>query len=430
MPAFVGLDFGTTNSALALAEVTGNVSVARFASRDQVFDTFRSVLFFECEEQAGGGAPRIEAGPRAIERYLDSDGNGRLIQSVKSFLASRSFTETSICGEPYTLEDLIGIIARRMRTAAEEQFAGMGQRLVAGRPVHFASQNPQDQDGIAEARLRRALARAGYDEVHFVFEPVAAAYDYESRLDHDQLVLIADFGGGTSDFSVLHVGPSYHHVEPSRRQILAVDGVGIAGDVFDARIIRHVVSPRLGLGSSYRSVNQLLEMPSWLYSHLERWHFLSLLKSPKNLRLLEKLRYQAVQPETIEAFLHVVVSDLGFHLYQAVNRLKAELSTREKARLRFVSAPVQIDCAVARADFEHWIAADLERIAACVDRTVAAAAVQAAQIDRVFMTGGSSFVPAVRRIFAERFGAERLSFGNEFVSVARGLALCARDLFA
>jgi hypothetical chaperone protein len=428
MPYHLGLDFGTTNSALAAADTSGRVSVVRFPVRGEDLDTFRSILFFDGQEPEL--PPVVEAGPLAIERYLESEAHGRLIQSIKTFLASESFTETRICGRPYTLEDLVALIVAPMRAAAEKQFGVLDRRLTVGRPVHFAGQHRLETDTIAEERLRRALAKVGFDDVHFVLEPVAAAYHYESHLARDELVLVADFGGGTSDFSILRLGPSYHHRRTGQRELLAVDGVGIAGDLFDARTLHHVVSPELGLGSAYRSADKVLPVPLWLYSHLERWHFLSMLKSPKNLRLLDKLHYQALEPRKIAAFTHIVVNDLGFHLYRAVSDAKVALSNRQEAPLCFAHPPVFIQRTVSRPDFEEWIRPDVERIAACVDRCLGSAAVGADRIERVFMTGGSSFVPAIRRIFEARFGADRLRYGDEFVSVARGLALRARDVFS
>src|SRR5262249_2735795 len=155
----------------------------------------------------------------------------------------------------------------------------LGRRAVVGRPVHFAGPGRPDDDDLGQQRLRAALARAGFDDVAFVLEPVAAAYDYECTLDHDELVFIADFSGGPSDFSVLRVGPGARGAAPAER-VLACDGVAIAGDVFDARIIRHVVSPLLGRGTEYESTGgKALEIPRWLYGHLEQWHTLSMLKT-------------------------------------------------------------------------------------------------------------------------------------------------------
>jgi len=214
----VGLDFGTTNTALALADAAGEVAVVPFAGGE----SFRSVLHFLCPERAGR-PPSIEAGPAAIARYLDAGAEGRLIQSVKSFLATRAFHETTICDQRWTLEQLVGLLLERLRRAAEAQVGDLGGRAVVGRPVHFAGPGRAGDDDVAEARLRAGLARAGFDDVTFVLEPVAAAYHYERGLDHDELVFIADFGGGTSDFSVLRVGPGARRDGAGARRVLAID---------------------------------------------------------------------------------------------------------------------------------------------------------------------------------------------------------------
>lgn len=170
-------------------------------------------------------------------------------------------------------------------------------------------------------------------------------------------------------------------------------------------------------------------MPRWLYAHLEQWHTLSLLKTPRNLQLLRRLRHDAQEPERLEWLLFLVESDLGFALHEAVDAAKQALSRGDAARLAFHEPPLRLDTPITRAEFERWIARELDAIAGCADRTLRRAGVEARDVDRVFMTGGSSFVPAVRRIFETRFGTERLRGGGEFVSVARGLAACGRELF-
>jgi len=167
-------------------------------------------------------------------------------------------------------------------------------------------------------------------------------------------------------------------------------------------------------------------VPSWLYALLERWHHVSFLRSTKTLRLLHDLRRDALAPAPLEALLHLVQHDLGFELYQSVQRVKLELSTQATSRFVFRDGPLAIEAPVSRAEFEAWIGDELAGFEACVDGLLAGWGVATADVDRVFLTGGSSLVPAVRRIFAERFGSGRLDAGDEFVSVARGLALSAR----
>jgi hypothetical chaperone protein len=416
MAAAIGLDFGTTNSAIAVAGADDVVELIRFGAGS----TFRSVLFFDADERGADGRPLAVAGPAAIERYLAADGAGRLIQSMKSYLASRSFRATQVFTSVYTLEMMIALILRALRAAAPAPGV-----VVVGRPVRFAGADSADDDAYAVGRLRAALGQAGLDAVIFEHEPVAAAAHYERRLAADELVLVADFGGGTSDFCLVRVGPSWRG-RPDR--ILGVEGVALAGDAFDAAILRHLVAPELGRGGRYTVDGKELPVPPWLYRHLERWHHLSFLKTRENLALLERIEdgSDPAQRARVAAFRHVIDNDVGYHLYRAVERVKVELSTRPYATLRF--AEPTIEKTVARDEFESWIRPELDAIAAAVDRLCAAARVEPATIDRVFMTGGSSFVPAVQRLFATRFGAGQLVGGDELTSIASGLALRAREL--
>jgi hypothetical chaperone protein len=425
----LGLDFGTTNSALAVAAADGRAELAEFRTPVGSAATFRSILHFHPEIRERGGRLVPAAGPRAIERFLEAEGEGRLIQSPKSFLASRLFHSTTVYGTVFSLQTLIGFIVRALREEAEARLGPLGARVVVGRPVRFANASDPDHEELALRRLRAALENAGFREVGFELEPVAAALHYESGLDHDELVLIGDFGGGTSDFSLVRVGPGARRLasQDGRDRVLATDGVGIAGDAFDAKIVRHLVAPALGRGARFRSVfGRVLPVPTWIYSHLERWHHLSFLRSRKTLQLLLDLRREALEPEKLEGLVHLVTAELGFALYRAVEHVKHELSRAPLSRFAFHDGPVSIEADVARADFEGWIEEELAEIAGCVDAVLAAAGASAADVDRVFLTGGSSFVPAVIRIFEERFGAERIRRGGELTSVASGLALSAR----
>jgi hypothetical chaperone protein len=364
------------------------------------------------------------AGGRAIDAYLEADGSGRLIQSLKTYLADRGFQATNIFSATHSLTELLTLLLVDIRARAEEQLGPIGSRLVVGRPVSFAGSSSPEHETLAIERLRTSLAAAGWHDVTFEYEPVAAAYFYESTLEHDEQVLIADFGGGTSDFSLLEVGPSYR--AGKRRRILGTEGVGIAGDALDARIMQHVVAPRLGAGSSYRSMfGKELAVPIWIYKHLNRWHHLSFLKSRKSIDMLEDIARQGKDPAPIRALLHVLEHDLGYHLYRAVERAKVDLSSSDAARFRFSEPPLEIEANVTRAEFESWIADELLAMEACVDRLLARTGIGPAGVDRVFMTGGSSFVPAVRRIFDARFGHEKVRAGGELISVASGLALRA-----
>jgi hypothetical chaperone protein len=421
----IGLDFGTTNSAMALATPDG-ATLATFWDGQQQITTFRSVLYFDPDDLGPTGKPRATAGPEAIQSYVQAGTRGRLIQSLKSFLASPLFSQTTIFGTRYTLEGLIATIVRQLKNAAETQFGQFSPHVVVGRPAHFSGADDDAADARALQRLQTAITQAGFAHVEFVLEPVAAAYQYEQQLDHDELVLIADFGGGTSDFSLIQLGPTARQRGQRSDDILGTDGVAVAGDTFDSRLVRHLVAPQLGFGSQYRSMfDKILPVPVWLYEHLERWHYLSFLKTPKTLDTLRQIHAQALEPHKIEALMHVVQEDLGYALFQAIERTKCALSDQEGSAFVFDDPPVAVRGEVHRAAFEGWIHRDIEAIAHCVDRLLARCNVATGDVDSVFLTGGSSFVPAVRRLFAERFGVARLRGGEELTAVAQGLALHA-----
>lgn len=423
----IGLDFGTTNSAIGVADPDRRVTLARFG-KDR---TFRSLLYFTEDEETR--QLRVFAGPDAIENYLNAKSAGRLIQSAKSYLASRLFSQTQILGESYTLEELIGMLLRQLRQAAEQEFGELGSALVAGRPVHFSGARDRADDEFALDRLRTAYRYAGFRDVHFVPEPVAAAYKYRQQLSRAELVLIADFGGGTSDFSLVHLQPNNSPLSGPGDQalgaIIANDGIGIAGDTFDSKLVRNVVAPLLGLGSEYRSqFGKILPVPNWLYEHLERWHYLSFLKTRKNMDLLHQLQFQALEPAKLGALVDLVDHDLGYRLYRSIEAAKCVLSEQPRTRLHFVEAALALDHPIGRNEFEHWIDNDVQKIDHCVDRLLASCAIKASRIDAIFMTGGSSFVPAIRRLFNGKFPNAPIRAGQEFTSVAEGLALCALEL--
>jgi hypothetical chaperone protein len=415
----IGIDFGTTNSSVARATRTGKsstVELTRFANGSP---SSRSILYLE----KGKGRIFSASGAAAIERYLeahkDGDRPGRLIQSLKSYLPSRTLTGTEVFGRHYTLEDLISRILTDLRLRAEEQFGEPVRHAIVGRPVQFVGAETAEDEAFAVERLQSSFVRAGFESVEFELEPIGAAFAYQNTLDHDETILIGDFGGGTSDFSILTVGPT------ASQRVLGTSGLPLAGDTFDAKIVRKLISPALGSDSLARGLNKMLPaVPAWIYANLERWHYLSFLRTRNVLEILTSAHKRAMEPEKIQALLTLIDEDLGYQLHQAVQRTKVDLSRQETAEFRFKDGSLELETTVERSDFESWIGPELEAIAGAVDGLLASTGVSGSGIDRVFLTGGTSFVPAVRKIFEDRFPG-RVTTGDEFTSVAQGLALRA-----
>lgn len=424
----IGIDFGTTNSAVAIADASGNVQTQTFAYKAESLDTFRSILYFAPGEKGSGKRMQAYAGPEAIDHYLHSDHGGRLIQSIKSYLSNRSLSATNLFGRNYRFEELVAYLIRSLKSAVSPNLEEFKGKVVVGRPVRFVGSKSSEDDEFALKRLREALSLAGLAEVEFEFEPVAAAYAYGAKLAKDEVLLVGDFGGGTTDFTIIHVGPGARKIKSVKQRIIANGGLGLAGDAFDAKLVRHVVSPLLGHGSLCRLIGKTATMPNWPYTKLEHWHHLSFLKSKENMDALLSLRAQALEPAKIDSLIMLISEDLGFQLHRSIQKTKFELSVGEESQFKFVAPGILVTERVHRKDFEHWIADELHSISRCLDDVVKNAGLEASAIDRVFLTGGTSFVPSVRAIFEKRFGRERISGGSEFTSVAQGLALRALEL--
>lgn len=415
----IGLDFGTTNTVATRIGGNGEVDAVHFDHEGEAFDAFRSVLCFSETDDEKGRRTHIDAGPWAIDRFVELAGDCRFIQSFKTFAASPLFTDTLIYYRRLKFEDLLSNFLKQMRGHAGIEFP---KRVVIGRPVSFAGASPDE--ALARTRYESALRLMGFEEIHHVYEPVAAAYFFAQRLKADATILVADFGGGTSDFSVVKfsVGARGLDYKP-----LAHTGVGVAGDAFDYRIIDNVIAPAFGKGSEFMSWGKALPVPLSYFQKFSRWNELSMMRHSREYRELTELVRDSLDPKRIKAFLAFLDADAGYAMYRAVSAAKMELSHAETGTLSLQVAGVDIERKIDRAEFDGWIAPELTEISACVDRALGQAGLGERSIDRVFLTGGSSFVPAVREIFEARFGAERIETGDQLVSIAYGLSLIGRE---
>ncbi len=417
----LGIDFGTTNTVLSLADASGPARLVRFPAPEGELFAFRSCLSFHAPAERPSDR-QIAAGPWAIEAYVEDPAETRFIQSFKSFAAQESFSETQILGRRYRFEDLLSTFLLKVRDYAGAGLGEIPERVIVGRPVTFVGATPNER--LALTRYEIAFHRMGVKEVLYAYEPVGAAFFFARELDHDATVLVGDFGGGTSDFSIIRFE---RHAGEVRAIPLGRAGVGVAGDAFDYRIIDNLVSPELGKGSDYQTFGKTLPIPNKYYAAFARWDQLALLRASRDMREIRALLREAVEPEKIGRLIETLDENYGYQLYRSVSRLKEALSAEEGEVFRFEAGSISIVKPVARATFEGWIAPELAQIEAAVDRALADANLPADGIDRVFLTGGSSLVPAVRAIFHRRFAAERIETGAELESIAAGLALMGRE---
>ena len=415
-PTALGLDFGTTNSVVALAGADAAPEMIEFAGPEATSAVFRSALCFW--EDAG---VQVEAGPWAIAEYLEYPEGSRFLQSFKSVAASAAFEHASVFDKRLRFEELGQTFLRKLVEHSGGKLDARPQRIVVGRPIEYAGSRPDPK-----------LARERYDamfkgfgaEIHYVYEPIGAAFSYAKRLSDPATLLVADFGGGTSDFSVVRVDAPG---AARRCTALGHAGIGIAGDRFDYRILDQLVMPMLGKGSAYRSFDKVLEIPGGYFSDFGDWSRLALMRNRRTLEALHKLQRAAEDPAAIGRMIAIIENELGYRLYDAVGKLKRALSSVAQAEFRFEGGGVKIATDVRREQFEGWIAPDLARIEGTVDQALAASGVDAGAIDKVFLTGGSSLIPAVRDIFVRRFGETRIGGGGELTSIAHGLAMVAQE---
>ena len=348
--------------------------------------------------------------------YRGAAGNP-LHPVVQSHAASPLFTDTRVLGRRFTFEDLLSAFLLRLRAHAPGDLASLPEIAVVGRPVTFAGASPDPE--LALSRYQTAFERFGLTDVRYAYEPVAAAFFFARQLSRDATVLVGDFGGGTSDFSIVRFEFEGDDIRPIA---LGNAGVGVAGDAFDYRIIDNLVSPHLGKGSSYKAFDNILPIPNRYFTAFAKWEQLALLRASRDMKDIRALVRTALQPEKLEALVEVLDDNHGYRLYQSVSRLKEALSADDAATFLFEAGRVRIERPVTRAAFEGWIAPELAAIDAAAAEALATAGLSPDKIDKVFLTGGSSFVPAVRRLFTDRFGADKVEVGGELISIAAGLA--------
>ena len=417
-----GIDFGTTNTVLAVAR-NGSVEIADIDPFGTSKKTLKSVLFFDEE----GG---ISIGQEAIDQYVGYGASyGRFMQSIKAFLPNKSFTETYVYGKRYEIEDLIALILKVIKHRGELRVGHVVDTVVMGRPVVFSDDSGLDL--LAEERLQTAALRSGFTNVHFMYEPIAATLAYETSLPEgkEQLVFMGDFGGGTSDFVVMRLRGGKHDPKEDRRDdILSTGGVYIAGDAFDASIMWHKLAKHFSRGTKIfgSSNNQILDAPISFSQTLCQWHMIPQLRDRKTLQIIRDLRgVSNVDKKAIENLHVLIIENLGYMLFQAIEKAKRELSDNESAIVEFSEKNIVISEEITRAEFEEVADDKFNEISRCVDRTLVKAGVSPQDINLVLLTGGSSFIPKIRRIFLERFGEEKLLPIDAFTSVAYGLGLSA-----
>lgn len=412
---FCGIDFGTSNSTVALADTRH----ARLIALEDTDTTLPSAVFWESD----GAAP--EFGRAAIAAYVRGD-DGRLMRGLKSTLGSALIDEkTRVGNRTVSFKDVVARFFGHMITPLRAA-AGPVTQVVLGRPVHFV-----DDDAAGDAKAQTVLediARShGFSDIAFQFEPIAAALQYEQSITTEALVLIVDIGGGTSDFSIVRLSPTRARAPDRSGDILANDGIRVGGTDFDRLLSLAQVMPHLGYKTTTQGGKGL--MPNHYFLDLATWHKINMLYTQRCLTDLKGLRHLADRVDVLDRLIKVVTHRSGHSIAMAVEAAKIALSDADATRLALAAFTGGPNPIVTRAQFDHAVDAPMARISAKIASILAQAGLQSRDIDTVFMTGGSSGLPLMRAVVQAAVPGVPIATGDMLGSVGTGLALDARRKF-
>lgn len=414
------IDFGTSNSLLGAAsadKIHGLVPME--AGRDDPH-VLRSLMYF-----APQSPPKF--GEAAIADYLDNSMHGRFLRSFKRFLPMKGFEGTLIDGKHWRLEDLVARFLREMRTRANAHFNADVDAVVMGHPALFSEDG--DAHRLAHSRLEEAARAAGFRHIEFLAEPVAAAYRYRLEMQREEIVLVADFGGGTSDFTVLKLSQKAFQPE----DVLAIGGVPLAGDALDGAVMSRQVAKHFGAEVSYQAPfsSNVLHMPKALMSYLNSTAHINFLNSRENREFLARVKSWSLgekDQHVMDQLAVLVENQLGFSVFEAIERAKRDLAQKEKTEIAYSYPGIALKEKTDRKKFASLTQPDVDKIFAALDATLQRAGLRANQVDRVCCTGGTAKVLAVRQALTERFTESRLENFRNFTSIVEGLNERAQQL--
>jgi len=408
--ATLGLDFGTSNSAMAFVGADG---VARAVPLEGDEPMLPTAVFFNAEERS------IHFGREAIALYL-TGVDGRLMRSLKSLLGSSLLEErTRVPEGMVSFRDVIARFIREMRERACKRLGRDVRRVVLGRPVHFVDEDPQ-RDTRAQQALVQAATAAGFEHISLELEPIAAAFDYERRVGRETVVLIVDIGGGTSDFTVVRLGPERAQRTERKDDILATTGVHIGGTDYDRKLSLERVMPLLGMhhiGPSGR------EVPSGTFFDLSTWHLINWLYTPVALRRAEDLRVDYSDPALHARLMKVLLMRFGHRIASEVEQAKIRTSISD--------APTSIDVSfvedglrppLSAPDAAQDLSALLHDVVACGHECVKRAGLKPHELNGLYLTGGSSALRPFQHLLRREFPQSEIIVGDLFGGVAAGLA--------
>jgi hypothetical chaperone protein len=445
----IGMDFGTTNSGMAVFDGSqvrllpldarsSNPRVVRTAlyiSNDQTVTVGRAALDRYFDENVGRPVKLKRVWVGEVEVYgadmlyvtdlyawIDTLSPGRLLLSVKSGLRDPEYQGTVVGQYHYSLENLIAAFLGVNRLQAEKLLGRPVREVVLGRPVHFSSDLASDR--LAQRRLLDAAFRAGFERVYLQYEPVAAAYHYAQGAGSAQNILVFDFGGGTLDLTVMRLE------RDGRRRVLATGGLPIAGDVFDQKLVRGRLPDHFGQRSHYGPPERRLPVPRWVFDAFSNWQDILMLQTRESRKLLDEMARTTDDPRGVKALISLVSNNYGLVMFDTVEAAKRELSDKMATIIRLDGPDFRVRETVTRTAFEQIIRNEIQAVEQHLTETVAASGLAYEQIDAVVHTGGSSQVPVFRYMLMEKFGPKKVVETDTFSGVASGLSIIAHGVAA
>jgi hypothetical chaperone protein len=423
MPAVCAIDFGTSNSAIALPRPGQQVHLVDLENGQPTMPT---AVFYAVEGLASYEEPQLHFGRAAIAAYVEGT-EGRLMRSMKSILGSTLADQATDVGGGRTVRylDVVGAYLRRLKALAERDAGGPLTHVVLGRPVFFVDDDPA-RDQSAQKALEQSARAVGFTDISFQFEPIAAALDFETTIDREQIVLVADIGGSTSDFSLVRVGPRQRQRVDRRADILANHGVHVAGTDFDRHIELAHILPTCG----YRGVGPTgREVPSKVYFDLATWHLINTVYAAGRVAELKQMKSFYADLRQHARLMDVVEHRLGHALIGQAEAAKIAVAEGGSTRIDLSMIETGLGRAVQEAEAIDAIDADLAQIVGAADETLVQAGIRADQVGALYFTGGSTGLRPLAERIAARFPLARVVRGNRFSSVAQGLGIHAQRVF-
>jgi hypothetical chaperone protein len=408
-----GIDFGTTNSALAIydeetKEIQNTIIIP-------------SLIYFYHQPNVAMG-PNYVVGEDAITAYLNDNMKGRFIKSIKQVLSRSSFTETRIHNKKYNASDLVAIILKDLKDRADQLIGQDCRKAVIGRPVFFDDDDVK-KDTLAQTRLNKAAEIAGFVDVRFQFEPIGAAFAYERSLLKKENVLVADLGGGTTDFTYLMLDPEKVGNKDRKNDMMASGGIYVGGDSFDSAFMWEKGTPYFGKNTQYEATpGKVLSVPKSLFANICSWDQMNFFNGLRIKKDIEDYYYFSGKDPQFKNLITLIENNLGYSVFQSIEKTKITLSKADTALFRYQKMDIKINEKIPLPDYEQIIAKDVDRIANYLDEFMVQNGIKPQNIDSLFLTGGTSMVNSIQKLFKKRFPHVSLNSGDNFKSVARGLA--------